>query len=112
MDSLIQNAAEFNSGVMEMAMYLREEGKEFLLIGRILECGSGICGFLRAAKTVPKRSNDFLIMVVGLSEEFQYLMELMVKFGVITELQSKPLIHDNQIIKEEAINLMGKKQSM
>ena len=37
------------------------------------------------------RKSEFEKMVVGLTEEFQYLMELMVKSSVLTEFQSRPL---------------------
>jgi hypothetical protein len=110
MNDIFQKVADFGVCVMEMAKYLKEEGKDFPLIARVLECVSGICGSLRSAITIPKHSQGFYVKVIGFTEEFQYLMELMVKSGVLTELQSKPLISDSQAIKDETVKLIGKKQ--
>ena len=72
---------------------------------RLLECGTGISVSLRIAADVPEDSQDFHIDVIKQAEEFQCLMEFMVKTGVLTKRQSEPLIADCQFIKEKAIDL-------
>ena len=106
MSELLTKAFELGVSTVELSHYIKKENKEFPLMERLLKCGTGISVSLRIAADIPEDSQDFYIDVIQQAEEFQCLMEFMVKTGVLTKRQSEPLIADSQFIKEKAIDLM------
>ena len=99
MTDLQANAFDFGIRIVELAGWLKGEGKEFPLINRLLECGTGLGISLRAANGL--NIKDSSIKALRLADEAQYLLELMVKTSFLTELQSKPLLSDCLALKEE-----------
>ena len=106
MEDYIVRAEKFNSYVSELAAWITQEGKEFLYTDRLPECGAGIVGALNAVKTDPGHSQESYDTAISLLDEFRQLMELMVKTGVLTEIQSKPLLTDCSVMKE----MIGKRR--
>lgn len=100
MDDYLSRAYKFNCYVSELANWITQEGKEFLYTERLLECGNGIVGALNEAKDDPDCLQERYDTAILLLDEFSHLMELMVKTGVLTEIQSKPLLTDCFAIKE------------
>ena len=105
MSELLMKAFELGVSTVELSNYIKKENKEFPLMERLLKCGTGMSVSLRIAADIPEDSQDFHIDVIKQAEEFQCLMELMVKTGVLTKRQSEPLIADSQFIKEKTLNL-------
>ena len=106
MDGLMAKAADFSGYITELANWLREERKDFLHTGHLLECGNGVSDALRQAYTYPEHERDFCCQALDHIEDFQTLFSFMVKSGVITEIQSRPLLTDCRIIKEETQRLI------
>jgi hypothetical protein len=94
MKTLLIFALDFGLHVLNMTQYLKEEGKEFFPMKRVADCGTGICFSLRLAANHPKGAADYYHRAQELAEEFQYLMELMVRTKILTEIQSQPLLSD------------------
>jgi hypothetical protein len=99
-DNLLENAFDFSISVTEMVKYLKDDNKGFPLSERLLDCGTGICLSLRAAHTFPKTARDSYEQAARQVLEFQFLMELMVKTGSITDLQSRPLLMESNSIMD------------
>ena len=106
MEDYLLRAEKFNGYVNELASWIVQEGKEFLYTDRLLDCGTGIVGALNAVKTDPGHSQESYDTAILLLDDFRQLMELMVKTGVLTEIQSKPLLTDCSVIKE----MIGKRR--
>ena len=109
MSELLTKAFEFGVSTVELSNYIKKENKEFPLMERLLKCGTGIIVSLRIAAAIPEDSRNLHIDVIQQAEEFQCLMEFMVKTGVLTKRQSEPLIADSQLIKEKALHLSRRK---
>lgn len=91
-ENLLAKAFDFSVSVTEMVKYLKEDNKGFPLAERLLDCGTGICLSLRAAQAFSRTAKENYEQATRQTIEFQFLMELMVKTGCITELQSRPLL--------------------
>ena len=91
--------------VTELTYWIEEEEKEFPYTERLRECGEGICGALREAKSAPGHSQKGDAEASRQADEFCRLMGLLVETGVLTEIQSKPLLSECMAIREEAAML-------
>lgn len=109
MNELLIKAFDFGIRVIELAIYLDEEKKEFPMMVRLLECGTGIGVCLRASNISQKNSQESWKQAYRLALETEYLLELMVKTGFISENQSKPILTDCRFIKDETEKLFSKK---
>ena len=104
-DDLSRKAADFIDYVTELTKWVTEEKKDFSYTKRLLECGTGIRDCLRMEETAPGCSMDACVQAVSLAEEFRGLMTLMVKSGVLTEIQSKPLLSYCEYIVEKIVEM-------
>jgi len=100
LEDYLLRAEKFNSYVNELASWITQEGKEFLYTDRLLDCGTGVMDALNAVKIDPGHSQEGYDTAILLLDDFCQLMGLMVKTGVLTEIQSKPLLTDCSVMKE------------
>ena len=105
MTDYLAKSFDFGIRIVQLARWLNDEGKEFPLAGRLLESGTGVGISLRAAKAL--RDRGYYVHAVEQAEEVQYLLELMVNTGFITEIQSEPLLFDCKAIIEKAEKLLA-----
>ena len=106
MESLKKKAGSFLASVSEMVSYLQETGRESAELQHILACAQGIDAALTAPKGAARKGKQSSAQVIGLVEEFQMLMQQLVDTGVLTRLQSQPLLAECQNIKEESSKLL------
>ena len=104
-DDLSRKVADFIDYVTELTKWVTEEKKDFPYTKRLLECGTGIRDSLRMEETAPGCSRDSCVQAVSLAEEFRGLMTLMVKSGVLTEIQSKPLLSYCEYLVEKIVGM-------
>ena len=109
MKDLIAKGFDFSIRIIEIANYLNEEQKKFPLVGRMLECGTGIGVCLFISNEFTKNLQESYERAYRLSLETEYLLELLVKTGFINEIQSKPILTDCRSIKDEIGKQLGKK---
>ena len=105
MADYLSQSFDFGVRIIMMSEWMKQEGKEFPLIQRLLECGAGLCVSMRVAEALNDRS--IRVQAFQQIEEAECLLELMVKAGFLTELQSKPLLFDCNAIKEKIKELLG-----
>jgi len=105
MENTLARTKDFYDYVTELTCWIKEEGKEFPYTERLLECGRGIYGALCVALSAPDNSKDCYAVAYRQAEEFCRLMGLMVNTGVLTEIQSRPLLSECMFIKEEVDRL-------
>lgn len=101
MKDLIARSFDFSIRIIEITNYLAEEQKQFPLVGRLLECGTGIGICLCISKELAKNLQESYAQAYKLSLETEYLLELLVKTGYINEIQSKPILADCRFLKDE-----------
>lgn len=99
MEDLIAKGFDFSIRIIEIANYLTEEHKQFPLLGRMLECGTGIGICLRISNEYIKTPQESYAQAYRLSQETEYLLELLVKTGFVTEIQIKPILADCRFLK-------------
>lgn len=109
MDDILLKTFDFGIRVVELSNYLECENKRFALINRLLDCGTGIGVCMRISIGLPHYRQEYYINAFKLALEAEYLFELMVKTGVITEHQSKPILSDCRFIKDQIGNLISGK---
>ena len=109
MKDLIAKSFDFSIRMIELANYLTEEHKQFPLINRLLECGSGIGICLRTSDEFTISLQESYGQAYRLSLETEYLLELLVKTGYLNEIQIKPILTDCRFLKEETKNQLKKK---
>ena len=110
MDEILLKTFDFGIRVVELSNYLEYENKRFALIDRLLECGTGAGVCMRLSAALPQYRQENYLQAYRLLLEAGYLFELMVKTGVITESQSKPILSDCRFIKEELEKLVSIKK--
>jgi len=101
MKDLIAKSFDFSIRIIEMANYLAEEHKQYPLMGRLLECGTGIGSCLRL--------QDSYAQAYRLSTETEYLLELLAKTGFVSELQIRPILTDCRFLKDGIEKQISKK---
>lgn len=109
MKDLLLKTFDFGIRITELSNYLDEGKRRFPLIDRLLECGTGIGVCMRISETQPKSRTDYYKQACKLAVETEYMLELMVKTGLLTEQQSKPMLTDCRSIKEEIETQLGRK---
>jgi len=107
MDNFTERVDEFYGCVKELVRWINEENKEFPHAERLLECGTGICGSFRAAMSTSGLTGKSFEEVVAKADEFIGLMELMVRTGILTEIQSRPLLSECGALKARAEDLLS-----
>ena len=100
MDILLAKAEEFNGYVKELVNWIRQEGENFKQTELLSECGAGVYDALNDAEKNPERSHEDFSAAIRLFDEFSWLMNLLVLYGILTEIQSKPLLSVCSDIKE------------
>lgn len=108
MNELLTKTFDFGIRIVELVSYLEEEKKHFPLIGRMLECGTGIGINLRISKEMAKNQLEGHIQAYRLSLETEYLLELLVKTGFLYEKQSVHLLQDCRFIRDEITKRLAK----
>lgn len=106
MDELLNKAFDFGVRIVELANYLEDEKKLFPLMNRLHECAGGICVSLRVASHMRKNLREDGTDAYRLSLEAEYLLELMVKTGFLSERQSGPILTDCRFLKAETETLL------
>ena len=101
MKDLIAKGFDFSIRIIELSNYLSEEQKQFPLVGRMLECGTGIGACLLISYKFTKNLQESYAQAYRLSLETEYLLELLVKTGFINKIQSIPILTDCRFIKDE-----------
>lgn len=107
MDKLLAKTFDFAIRIVELSNYLEEEGKQFPLIAKLIECGTGIGARLRIAEGVKNRPD--VIEAYKLSLETEYILELLVKTGFLNKTQSMPILSDCRWISNETAKQIGKR---
>ena len=105
MDDLLKRADDFYGYVIELTSWIEEEGKEFPYADDLLECGRCLCEIIRNAESVCSFSQEVNMKAHNLTDEFCRLMDLLVKTGVLTEVQSEPLLSECAFIRDEIAGL-------
>lgn len=101
MKDLIDRSFDFSVRIIELANYLEEEHKQFPLIGRMLECGTGVGVCLRGSESFRQ--------AYRLSLETEYLLELLERTGFLNDIQIKPILKDCRSLKDEIERQLTKK---
>ena len=108
MDSLLNRANDFYGYVGELVRWVREKGKSFSGAESLLECGAGICEALREAESASGApAVDSYKEAARLADEICRLLGSMVEAGLITEIQSRPIIFNYKDIREQSQKLSG-----
>ena len=106
MDGLLKRADDFFGYVAELTSWIAEKGKEFPYTENLLECGRGIGETIRDAEPIQPFPQEGFTKASGLTDEFCRLMGLLVKTGVLSEIQSKPLLSECLYIRKEIAELL------
>lgn len=99
MDTVNDKSFDFSIRIIELIKYLEEEKKPFPLCDRLLTCATGIGVFLRLVGAPGKSSVTNSKLALSWAVEMEYLLEIMVKTGYLTEIQSVPLLSDCRSLK-------------
>ena len=108
MDDLCKRADVFYGYVDELASWIKEEGKEFPYTENLKESVRGISSAIQAiggAGSVPAPSQDSYMEAYNHADEFCRLVGLLVETGVLTEIQSRPLLSECLFIRNEIARL-------
>ena len=108
MKDLIAKGFDFSIRIIEIANYLAENNKQFPLVSRMLECGTGIGFCLHVSIEFGKKLQESLEQAYKLSLETEYLLELLVKTEFINVTQSRPILKDCRFLKDEIGKELGK----
>lgn len=100
MKELIAKSFDFSIRIVEIANYLAEEHKQFPLINRLLECGTGLGICLRISSESTYNTQESYTQAYNLSLETEYLLELLAKTGFVNEIQIKPILTDCRFLKD------------
>ena len=100
MKDLVAKSFDFSIRIVELANYLAEEHKQYPLIGRLVECGTGIGICLRLSNESAKNLQDSYAHAYRLLLETEYLLELLAKTGFVSELQTRPILTDCRFLKD------------
>lgn len=110
----LSQSFDFGIRTVQLVKWLKDEGKDFPLSGRLLECGTGVGVSLRVAKSLDNWA--LFTQAFMQAEEVQFLLELMVKTDFITKIQSEPLILEcksiKNVINEKELNKPQHKRGM
>ncbi len=111
MEDILLKTLDFGIRIVEISNYLEDENKRFHLIGRLLECGTGIGVLLRISEAMPQYRRENCIKAFTLASEAEFLLELMVKTGAISDQQSRPILSDCRSIISRLKNIAGSESS-
>ena len=92
LDTLLAKAEVFNDYIKELANWIRQEGDDFIYTERLPECGEGVRDAICDAKNHPDRLQEDFSEATRLLDEFRSIMNLLVVYGILTEIQSRPLL--------------------
>jgi four helix bundle protein len=109
MKDLIAKGFDFSIRIIEITNYLTEEHKQFPLIVRMLECGTGIGACLCISGEYTKNLMETYSKAYKLSVETEYLLELLAKTGFLNDIQIKPILTDCRFLKDEIGKQVRKK---
>jgi hypothetical protein len=112
MEDILLKTLDFGIRIVEISNYLEYENKRFPLIGRLLECGTGIGVLLRISEAMPQYRRENRVKAFMLASEAEFLLELMVKTSVISEQQSKPILANCRSIRDQLGKITGTKASV
>jgi len=101
MSALLDKAFDFSIRSIELVNYLEEERRPFPLATRFLECSVEACVCLRMSHYVPKSASDYRPQALKLTLEAECLLELMVKTGCMSDMQSVPILTECTFLKDE-----------
>lgn len=101
MSALLDKAFDFCIRSIELVNYLEEEKRPFPLANRLLECAEETCVCLRMSFYVPRSASEYGTQALKLTLEAECLLELMVKTGIMSDMQSAPILTECRFLKNE-----------
>jgi four helix bundle protein len=100
MQEILDKSFDFSIRAMEMINYLKMENKPFPLSERFLSCATGIGMAVRLMfETGNQPFSDKGRQAFAYLLEVEYLLEVMVKTGYLSEKQSQPMKDDCRRLK-------------
>lgn len=106
MQELLERSFDFSIRLLELIKYLADEGSVFPLSKRLLICGCSIGVNLRMAELFSaKEEQERLEQALTNAVDCEYLLELMVKTGYLTQQQSMPIREDCHYLKEQIMDI-------
>lgn len=105
--SITQKSFDFSVRIAELVRYLRENGKEFPLANQLLECGVGIGLACRQLSDSNKPPDDAASRAASLLREADYLLEMAVRSGYLSQRQSIYVREDAQVLLDQVIDQIG-----
>lgn len=100
MNEALAKSFDFSVRIMELMRFLEEEQKNYPLKEQLLKAGAQIGIAMRYTKMPGLSKTDAFHTALRSVLECEYLLELMVETGYITELQSVPLLEDCNQLKD------------
>lgn len=95
MQEILDKSFDFSIRALEMINYLNMENKPFALSERFLSCAVGIGMAVRLMRETGNQSfSDKGRQALTYLMEVEYLLEIMVKTGYLSEKQSQPMTDD------------------
>lgn len=110
MNQILEKSFDFSIRAVELIKYLDKEKKPFPLYERFLVCATGIGITLRLLQTVGKKPVKDRLQAFFYVNEVEYLIEIMVKTGYLTQKQSQPIMDDCRSLKALIADLVNEKK--
>jgi len=101
MSALLDKAFDFSIRSIELVNYLEEEKRPFPLANQLLMCAEEMCVCLRMVHYEPKSASGYETKALKLALEAECLLELMVKTGFLSDMQSVPILTECRFLKDE-----------
>ena len=101
MSALLDKAFDFSIRSIELVNYLEEEKRPFPLSNHLLMCAEEMCVCLRMVHYAPKNASEYGAQALKLALEAECLLELMVKTGFLSDMQSVPILTECRFLKDE-----------
>jgi four helix bundle protein len=106
--TLVEKSFDFAIRIIELERYLSDEGKSFALSNKLLTSGTNIGLYARCSNGKGKEGREMLKTALFCAEECEYIFDIMITTGIITENQCKFIKTDCAVLKNlltEHLNL-------
>lgn len=104
-----QKGFDFSVRIAELVRFLREDGRDFPLEDQLLECGVGVGLACRAlAEDGGRPPGGGAERVLELLQESDYLLEMAVRAGYLTQRQSVHIREDARTLLEQISEMNGR----
>jgi four helix bundle protein len=108
--AVVDKSYDFSIRIIELNRYLSDEGKSFALSDRLLSSGANIGIYARSVRDGSAEDREKLKEALRCAEECEYLFDVRVTTGCMTEPQSKIIRADCAALKEmfaEQLDALG-----